>query len=88
MSKSENYAGQGFQSAASSLKLHARAKLRSKWDMCTIRRLITWAQVRSGTPSGISTPPQAGLKCLTLVVDCPLIRIFAILIKVNSQLSN
>ena len=32
----------------------------SKWDMFTIRRLITWAQVRSGTRSGISSPLQAG----------------------------
>ena len=30
-----------------------------------IRKLITWAQVRSGTRSGISPPLQAGMKCLT-----------------------
>ena len=32
----------------------------------TIIKLITWAQVRSDTRSGISPPLQAGLKCLTL----------------------
>ena len=46
----------------------------------TIRKLITWAQVRSGTRSRISPPLQAGLKCTySIVVDSPLIGIFATL---------
>ena len=55
----------------------------------TIRKLITWAQVRSGTRSGMSPSIRAGWNVLlTLVVDCPLILIFDILMKVNWQLSN
>ena len=66
----------------------------SKWDMCTIRRLITWAQVRSGTRSGISPPLKAGRRRTEmsytrswLSVNTN-ITIFAILMKVNWQLSN
>ena len=78
------------RSAVSSLKLYVQAKSRSI-DSC---RNGTCADktnnVGSGTRFGISPPLQAGMKYLTLSchIRSPFIRIFAMLMKVNWQLSN
>ena len=81
------------RSAVSSLKLYVQAKSRSIdscWNGTCADHYHKTNNVGSGTRFGISPPLQAGMKYLTLRchIRRPFIRIFAMLMKVNWQLSN
>ena len=85
--KNENYAGQGCQLADSRLKLHLQAELRSI-DSCQNGTCADHYQKTNNEDSGSLRytiwhfPLYAGRKCPTHTRSL-LIRIFAILMKVN-----